>query len=710
MNAPEHSKNRAWAFEALDELQAYLADPDFDGDAEQELATIEPKRQELRAHKYRVVVLGAFNVGKSALVNAFLGDEYLPTVLEECTTKTTHVFKADAMRAVLCATSRAPEDEIAALRGLIGACNLDAAVETSDDSDLVTIAFASRAARDMAKCLRPLVTMSADTDFPQLRTLRSRFDEIIVHLPVDELEEDIALVDSPGVHSICETNQRIAQEIIPNSHLVLCLVDSQYAGNLHNREFIETIAKHRHRKVFFVINKCDQLNAAEIDPRGHSGPSRDLIRSLEGIVEDPEIYFVSALYALVSAQLSEGQLALSDIEYNNKIKIPWAVQRELLDVEEPTKGVADYLLEQSNIAELKVRLLDYLYRENRDGAVLESVCRFLDGKTWTYARPLQIKLEMARDIPRLDELAREHERLVRELDDTRSTAKQVLYAFNTMSGGGQMEGSDYAGYEAMVERLINAEAVEQNVLIPTRDWLADAQNLKKARKASYAPLLGEVRNRLDAFLEGALAEANQEVGTVERRTLEKTGPLRNEVEVGNIGIIEATPSGLPAMQVSLGGSYFAFLLGGLILGAGAGIIAGGAATTGTPEGVILGTAAGSGAGALLGLIFRGMSANGVRRKRLNKMIAGKIDQILLHEVRDQLKGALKVRCTTFSESIHATFGRVVETLNRQIAAVAEEEEDLLRKQQETIARLEPKMERMLELGRMAHDIVEPNAQ
>jgi len=51
--------------------------------------------------RYQVIFVGPYNVGKSALVNAFLTEEYLPTVLEECTTQVTHVRRSEGYRVEL---------------------------------------------------------------------------------------------------------------------------------------------------------------------------------------------------------------------------------------------------------------------------------------------------------------------------------------------------------------------------------------------------------------------------------------------------------------------------------------------------------------------------------------------------------------------------------------------------------------------------------
>jgi hypothetical protein len=215
-----------------------LEDGDFEGGVPEERTLIERKRKELQEGKYRVVFLGAFNVGKSALINAFLGDEYLPTILEECTTKIAHISKADKMTAVLNLHHKATAEDITGLRQLIENAGIEATVFEPEGRAEINIEFGSTSAHDLLRVLRPLTTMNADEEFPQLRALRDKFDEVFITVPNEFLPDDVSLVDSPGVHSISEPNTRVANEIIPHSHVVVCLIDSQSAGNEQNRDFV----------------------------------------------------------------------------------------------------------------------------------------------------------------------------------------------------------------------------------------------------------------------------------------------------------------------------------------------------------------------------------------------------------------------------------------------------------------------------------------
>ncbi len=729
MNIEQHIAHRAWAFQALDALDAFLDDPDFSGDQEEETRVIERKRRELRDGKYRVVILGEFNVGKSALVNALLGDEYLPMVLEECTTKITHIVKAEDMRMVLNLSSQVTEAELETLGRLVAACGVQADILAGEDMNQIVLGFPSNEARDLLRTLRPLVTVTADEDFPQLRAFRGKFDEIGIHLPTDLLADDVALVDSPGVHSISETNTRIAEDIIPNSHLVICLLDSQNPGTEQNRDFIDKVVKHRHRKVMFVINKSDQLNEDEIDPKGRRGPAKDLVRSLRGVVEAPEIYFVSALYGLVSAQLSHSQITLEDIDKNNKIKIPWTLQQELMQGGDPAAGVAQYLGEKSNIAPLRERLLRYLYTENREGALLESACRFVDDKAWTFARPIQVQLELARDVPRLSELGAQHDKLSASIADGDRRANAVCEALKQMSGGGTVDEREFPGYEGLLNSRLTEDSIQRGIVAPSREWIYDNLNYRASKQGAFAPFAARIDGLAGKFLQDLCNALNAEIDLVEGTALSKMGGLC-PVEPPRHTAIQTPRMQIQAPRASLAGSCFGFALfgGALFAAAGAGVAASGVLAR-VPDiqaqldllvnpAMTLQVVAGAGAvlGALVGIVLRAATGKSVRRKKLTNAAREQVMQAIIGSgkgadgpVKEQLRAAAQQRRAEFSAYLQKAFENATSEMRDRLAVVTEEEDELRRKQEELIGRLEPKLAELTELGRMALETAEANA-
>lgn len=723
MSIEQHAERRNWAFGALDQLQYFTEDPDFEGIAEHELSGIEGKRAELRDGKYRVVFLGAFNVGKSTMINALLGDEYLPTVLEECTTKITHVVRGDRMRTVLRLHTPCTDEEVGGMRGLLTAFGIGAEVSSNDEHYEVALDYDECNPRALLNTLRALVTMNATDDFPQLDSLRQKFDELVVHLPNENIAEDIAFVDCPGAHTISDTSKQITQEVIPNCHLVVCLLDSQNAGNEQNREFIEGVVKHKHRKVFFVLNKSDQLSPHEIDPMGRRGPAKDLIRSLQGIVQNPEIFFISSLYALVATHLDEEHLGLEEVDKNAKIRIPYQVRRSIDESEQPAKDAAQYLLDRSNFQALRDRLLDYLYTENREGAIVESICSFLDATAYRFARPLETKLEMTRNVPRLDDLRRHREQLSLTLQRYKAQGQRVLDEFDTMSNGGNLGGTEFPGYKTIVENHMSKDAIEGAILKPLRAWLDAGDNMKLAKRDDFQPLTREFEGKIDAYISSLQEKVNAEVEEVEGRTRARASQIvPDAANVIGRGSVDATRASIVSVDAGMGGSYAMFGFVGLILGAAAGVGLGYAAfqnpaivelVTSTvpdvPTTLEIFAAAGGAAGALvgliLGLIARTFGSDEARKAKLNQRIGERVNAVLQKATKEQLIQALENRQGTFRLALQGVFDKATSGLNGQINKILAEEEAIKKEQEAVIARLEPKISILHDLGDKAREIV-----
>lgn len=716
MRGDKHAEDRLWAMEALRRLRAFVDDPDFEGNAEDEATELARLYQQLRDAKYRVVFLGAYNVGKSTLINAYLGDEYLPRVLEECTTKITHVLRSDAMSATLRLSMPAADDELQALRDLLAAAGVEAQVKTSTEHPDVLIAFNGGNPRELRNTLAALITVGADEDFPKLHPLRAKFDELEVRIPNERLEADIDLIDSPGVHSISETRNEISQGILPSSHLIVFMLDSQNAGNEHHRDFIEKLVRQHGRKMFFVINKADQLNDEEIDPQGHRGPARDLFRSVRSVEQEPELHFLSSLYALVAQQLAQGRLSLDDVGRDNKIRIPMGIQQRLLSESDPSAAVADYLMSQSRFVPFRARLLQYLYEQNEEGAVVQETCKIVADKAWRYGRPLETRLELARHVPKLDDLRREREALEARLAAQRELLDRVTYEFDAMSRGGEVNDTGYEGYEQLVESRTDHQSVESHVLQPLHAWMSDGENFRKARKQGYRPLTSELERRLDGFAEGIFEEVNRSVEAVEQHIRDAMG----SIVLGPVLDADAN-LGIPrpnvmAVEAGMGKAYFWFTLVGAIVGGAAGAFIGAATHLDTVLGLslpdvprpdmLLGAAVGALVGGIAGLMAVVSGSTEARREKVNQSVREKVAQTVNEDIRQQLLQRLQKRREAFAGAVQQAFEAANGGLEAQIAVLRAEEDEIRRSQDEASNRLAPKINVLMGMSRKAREIVD----
>lgn len=539
---------------------------------------IEGQSEEVRGGRYRVVILGPFNVGKSTFINALLGGEYLPTMLEEMTAKLTHVCHSESAYIRLDFTKNPSGDEIREMETLVR--KVPGAELKACSSDCLQVNFKEGSPDAVRQVLEALVTVIADEDHPALRPLREKMKETHLGIPDLTVGEHITLSDSPGVHSISDTRQEITYQVIPRSQLVVLLVDSENAGNVHDLEFIRRISENRQRKIFFVLNKCDQLASDEIDPRGRRGPAKSLRESLRKIqLEDPEVFFVSSLYELKAEQLDRGHISLEDIDGDDsKVRIPNRIWQG-----EPKPSPADisgYLRDRSLFGPFRSRLLDYLFKEDTEVAVVRVAANFLLTKVEALRRPVETELSLAKDPARLDELIREKAEKTKEIEDFHTTAKQVVKDYKAKSHG----------YERSLKELLCEAEVETHVVEPIKSWLAVEANIKKARKDTKE-LEQVVVSRLDDFVARVMKRINAEVRGVEQDTLEEVGRLSRKAH--NLGVSLSDPTvrnitvdGDPALFRSLGGAAVGAVVGavvfswsgpGALIAAGVGAILGGLA-------------------------------------------------------------------------------------------------------------------------------------
>lgn len=113
-----------------------------------------------------------------------------------------------------------------------------------------------------------------------------------VHYPADFLR-DISIVDTPGVNAVLREHERITEEFIPRSDLILFITSVDRPFTQSERVFLERIRTWG-KKVVIVLNKIDILKTLS-----ELTEVVDFVRSncknLLGF--EPEIFPVSALQA-----------------------------------------------------------------------------------------------------------------------------------------------------------------------------------------------------------------------------------------------------------------------------------------------------------------------------------------------------------------------------------------------------------------------------
>ncbi|MBX3180557.1 MAG: dynamin family protein [Candidatus Hydrogenedentes bacterium] len=694
-------ESRAWALSSMDALGAFVRqDPDFRGNKKFEEKSLFYQRQCVEDGKYRVVFLGTFNVGKSTAINAFLGAGYLPMDVEECTSKLAFIQRGEAMSLSMGLSEAISGHELEALRSALQ--DVPSSFETAEDGHRVHIRYEGHQPDWMRRTLEPLVTVMADETYPHLAPLREKIEDLHISLPSEVLEEDIVFVDTPGVHSVSETRQEITYGIIERSHLVISFVDSSFAGNIHDLNFIKRIIKWRGRRVFFVLNKADKLETSEIDVRGARGPAKSLIEAFarHDIPEDSEIFFLSGYRALRALELDQGYTTLEAVQDDNKVSIPTSIMDRIGGSDDPARDLSAFLMGQSRLPHLRERLMDYLLNENKAGAVLETAVRFVGERAEEYVAGLENELKLAKDPTKFEDLRRNREALLRRLDEIRASSALVLERFRIRSRGGETKDGHYAGYAERFRVEITETAIQDQIISPLLAWLRTNNNLKTARRQKFKTLSAQTEHQVDEFVSAATARIMAIVEATEQEARQdisdKLGAIRE------LRVQMTQPAGLEGftLETSMARSYMVFGTGGALVGVAAG------AAVGTTVVPVIGTAIGAGIGALFGAVggFLTRLAWSEDRwlKKLEPVIRQNVMNMLIEGGKDHQGNPAEPIIKTVSEYLdqraESFHGAVEAEVNNAINSVQAECDDLLAREDEIrrqaeaiIARLEPKV-------------------
>jgi hypothetical protein len=433
----------------------------------------------------------------------------------------------------------------------------------------------------------------------------------------------------------------------------------------------------------------------------------------------------------LAAQLRRGAIALEELDKNNKVKIPFALQRQLLQQDDPEQGFAEYLSSRSRLCALRDRLLDYLYNENREGAILESVCQSVSDIAWRFGRPLQVKLELIRNIPKLDYLRQRRDQLTQELAEHRAAASEVEEAYAAMTeGGDDAAGKTFEGYEALAEQLLGESETDAKVTAPVKAWLEEPGAIKEAVKDGFAPLTARLEQHFEELVRGAEETLNQKMEKVERQAVDDAKMLLDDPDSVQHGHTRLPRPVLPPFQVSLNASYGLFAAAGLVAGAAAGAGLGHAFLDPSvlPEGLDPVMArlaepaltAGAVAGAVLGLAVGAVARFATRmealRKRTAEALKGYVDAVAFHGAAGddggrpallaQVKEALAERSARFGDDLKDRMGVAESALAAKLSVVHEEENELHQEQQTVINRLQPKADKLQAIHDRARAIAE----
>lgn len=433
---------------------------------------------------FLIVVVGEFNAGKSALVNALLGANVLPEGVTPTTSRVTLVKWGEQVR-----------------------------------EDIVDGGFS-----------------------------------IVTH-PL-ALLRDVNIVDTPGTNAVLRQHERLTEEYVPRSDLVLFVTSADRPMTESERQFLERI-KAWGKKVVIALNKIDIFQS-----RSQLNEVRDFVLQYAGQVLGltPDFFPVSARLAQQSqSPLNPQMRASSGIDaLANYIHATLDNQESIrLKFTNPL-GVADHIVEQA-----QARMSEEAQALGEDSETVKT----LEGLTTGYENELRAELP-----PRLAEvdniLSRMQERGIDFFDST-----MRLTNIATLARGDRVR----AEFEKRV--LDDVPKDIENRVQRLIDWLVD-KDLNQWRR-----IMAFLQNRRARFTDHISGEALTPLDTRRRALIDSVGmtaqtivetynrdqearelAVNVENAVAQVALLEAGAVGLGTLVVTLLASSAADFTGLLAAG------------------------------------------------------------------------------------------------------------------------------------------------
>lgn len=215
--------------------------------------------------EFIVVVVGEFSAGKSTFLNALMGNWYLPSATKE-TTATVNFLKH---------------------------------ISRSEDNNNVHIHYVDDTMESVqidnltVDSLKKYVSTDGDN-------VAKKIKKVDIYLESKFLEDNVTLVDSPGLNGVLEGHKDITMDQIEKSHACIFMFDANQPGKQTDFDFLKKI-KDKTDNLFFLINKIDQINEEEGETV--ASVSDKVKESYSGQFTEeksiPKIYGISAFKALV---------------------------------------------------------------------------------------------------------------------------------------------------------------------------------------------------------------------------------------------------------------------------------------------------------------------------------------------------------------------------------------------------------------------------
>ena len=230
-------------------------------------------------NEFRITIVGEFSSGKSTLIDALIGKDILPHSTSETTATLTYIHSVAS-----------------------GDVRENTAEISFSNGDVKTVNFSA---------LKEYVTA-----FSKTVDVFSSIDNVDIYVHIENFENNIVIVDTPGLNGTNHYEDRTLQEISKADASIFVFSPSGIKAT--EQSFMkEELLKHQ-KSFFFVMNRIDDLHATEgefVEDKIKALSSEISSRFFDNKKEITNIYGVSALKALAARDLNIQKLYVDDIDF-----------------------------------------------------------------------------------------------------------------------------------------------------------------------------------------------------------------------------------------------------------------------------------------------------------------------------------------------------------------------------------------------------------
>lgn len=219
----QHNLKKKTVIDCMNNAEEFFRSHGYDHEAD----VAADQRWNVEKGEFTIVVVGEFSAGKSTFLNALMGKKILPSYSSE-TTATVNFLKH-----ISCSQS-----------GEAGKVFYnDGTVQVLDHVDNDNILY---------------YATTDNKDF----NVADKISHIDLYLDSKFLQNNVTLVDSPGLNGLKEGHREITERQIERSSASIFLFNAQQPGSKSEFDFLSGL-KNQVKSIFYVLNKIDSVNESE---------------------------------------------------------------------------------------------------------------------------------------------------------------------------------------------------------------------------------------------------------------------------------------------------------------------------------------------------------------------------------------------------------------------------------------------------------------